>query len=42
MLIIHPDHSVCGIYALCINNRIVCIGKNRDLPNRAKATKELV
>jgi hypothetical protein len=39
MLIIHPGHAVCGIYALCIDNCIVYVGKSRDLPNRAKAHK---
>ena len=39
MLIIHPGHAVCGIYALYIDNCIVYVGKSRDLPNRAKAHK---
>lgn len=37
MLIIHPGRAVCGIYALCIDNRIVYVGKSRDLVHRAKA-----
>ena len=39
MLIIHPGRAVCGIYALCIDNRVVYVGKSRDLQNRAKAHK---
>ena len=37
MLLIYAKGAISGIYALCIDGRIVYVGKSRDLVNRAKA-----
>ena len=36
MLLIYAKGAVSGIYALCIDGRIVYVGKSRDLVKRAK------
>lgn len=39
MLLIYAKGAVSGIYALCIDGRVVYVGKSRDLVNRAKLIK---
>lgn len=36
MLLIYAKGAMSGIYALCIDGRVVYVGKSRDLVNRAK------
>lgn len=37
MLLIYAKGTITGIYALCIDNRVVYVGKSENLPLRARS-----
>lgn len=42
MLMIHANGATMGIYAICIDGRVVYVGKSRDLINRAISHKTCI